>query len=111
VGEVLRAGLGTDAQEVVIQAAIYQSYAALVRENSVFWNAGGVNFSLGLHGADISAQSVKALVAGGIAFATPNTTGQPARNGTTFRLHEKQQDEWLAWHPAIPLTGKTGGNQ
>jgi paraquat-inducible protein B len=39
---------------------------------SRFWLAGGVDVNLGLfRGLEVSVESLRALVAGGIAFATP----------------------------------------
>ncbi len=104
VGKVLHFQLGTDAQEVVIQALIHAEYAPLVRRNSRFWNAGGLDIHLGLFsGADISATSPRTLISGGIEFATPTDFGAPATNGLAFRLYEKADDDWKNWKPAIPL--------
>jgi paraquat-inducible protein B len=44
-----------------------------VRENPVFWNASGVGVHFGLFsGAEIHTESLKSILAGGIAFATPD---------------------------------------
>jgi paraquat-inducible protein B len=105
VGEVMKYQLGRQAQTVEIVAYIQKQFAPLVRKNSMFWNAGGVNLKLSLlHGADLSAQSLQTLVGGGIAFATPNQYEDPASNGTAFRLYDKPQDEWLNWFPSIVLS-------
>jgi len=104
VGEVLDCRLSEDAREVVIHARIDQEYAPLVRMNSKFWNAGGINFHLGLFsGAKISAESAQTLVSGGIAFATPPEAQNGATNGAVFVLNEKIDDSWAKWSPAIPL--------
>jgi paraquat-inducible protein B len=104
VGEVVSCRLGEDAREVVIHARIAQDYAPLVRLNSKFWNAGGINFHIGLFsGASISAESAQTLISGGISFATPTELAEAATNGTEFTLNEKSADDWLKWSPAIPL--------
>jgi paraquat-inducible protein B len=104
VGEVLDCRLGDDAREVVIHARIEDEYAPLVRTDSVFWNAGGINFHVGLFsGANISAESAQTLLSGGIEFATPPDLQPAATNGATFVLNEKSQDEWEKWSPAITL--------
>jgi paraquat-inducible protein B len=104
VGKVLHFQLGTDAQEVVIQALIDAEYAPLVRRNSKFWNAGGIDVHVGLFsGADISATSPRTLISGGIEFATPTDFAEPATNGLAFRLYEEADDDWKNWKPAIPL--------
>ncbi len=105
VGEVLDCRLNDDAREVVIHARIREEYAPLVRVNSKFWNAGGVNIHIGLFsGANISAESAQTLISGGIEFATPPDFQNAATNDTVFSLSEKSEDEWEKWSPAIPLT-------
>jgi paraquat-inducible protein B len=104
VGEVLDCRLGDDAREVVIHARIREAYARLVRMNSKFWNAGGINIHIGLFsGANISAESAQTLISGGVAFATPPDFQNAATNGAVFYLNEKSEDEWGKWSPAIPL--------
>ncbi len=103
VGETTKNYLGPDAQTVEIHVYIYPQFKGLVRKNSKFWNAGGVNVNLGLFGADITAHSVQTLIAGALAFATPNNPEEPAPDGMVFRLYDKAQDDWLKWAPAIKL--------
>ncbi len=103
VGEVIDSELGPSAQTVHTTIHIKKHFAPLVRLNSKFWNAGGINLSVGLSGADISAQSAEALLAGAIDFATPDRPDKEAPPGTTFRLYDKPEDAWLAWSPSIPL--------
>lgn len=103
VGEVHDSSLGPEAQTVWIYLDIYRKYAPLVRMNSRFWNAGGVNVSLGLSGLDISAQSVSTLITGGISFATPDAKEAMAYDGAAFRLYDKPQSAWLRWFPQIRL--------
>jgi paraquat-inducible protein B len=104
VGQVLRYQLGNDAQEVKLHARIDPEYAALVRVNSKFWNAGGLDFRFGIfRGAEISAESAKTLLSGGIAFATPTDAGEPASDGKVFRLYDKPDDAWKNWMPEIKL--------
>ena len=52
---------------------------------------------------EISVESLRSLVAGGVVFATPNASSPPAREGTIFVLHDKPEKEWLTWAPKIPL--------
>ena len=111
VGEISKCTLGPHGQDVQIFVDIQKPYAPLVRMNSVFWKAGGINVNLGLSGANINAQSFKTLLSGGIDFATPDTSQQSALPGTSFRLYEKAKDEWLAWSPAIDLDVSTATTQ
>lgn len=104
VGEVMDFRLSENARHVIVDARILQNYAALVRVNSKFWNAGGISVHAGLFsGIDISAQSAQTVVSGGIAFATPPDYGPAATNGTVFALNEKEDDAWKNWNPEISL--------
>jgi paraquat-inducible protein B len=104
VGEVLRGSLGDDSRTVIIEARIWQEYAPLVRPESKFWNAGGLDLHVGLfNGLQINSQSPKTIVSGGIQFATPPVFGPVASNETTFVLNDKPVDKWKDWTPAITL--------
>ncbi|HZF01530.1 MAG TPA: MlaD family protein [Methylomirabilota bacterium] len=106
VGEVLDFRLADDSRRVLVRARIRDEYAPLLRVNSKFWNAGGIDVHIGLFsGAQISAESAQTIVSGGIAFATPLDYGDIATNGAVFALAEKPDDEWKKWNPVIPLHG------
>lgn len=104
VGKVTGYQLSSDGQGVTVHGLIQKDYTPLVRANSKFWNAGGLDFSFGLfHGAQISAESPKTLLGGGIAFATPPDLGPPATDGAVFRLYDKPDEAWKNWMPVIHL--------
>lgn len=104
VGEILGYQLASNGQSVMIHARIHKEYAPLVRMNSKFWNAGGFDFHFGLFkGAELSAESTRSILSGGLEFATPPDPGEPATNGTVFELNEKAEDVWKTWTPSIPL--------
>jgi len=104
VGEISKYQLGNNGQEVKLLGRIDPEYAPLVRMNTKFWNAGGLDFRFGLfRGAEISAESAKALLSGGVEFATPTEAGEPVRDGAVFQLNEKAEDAWKNWAPSIPL--------
>ena len=109
VGEVEYFVLGTNSTEVEIHALIEPAFAALVRADSRFWNAGGISVSLKLIGINFSAENIKSLVMGGIAFATPSPPGTLASNGSVFPLNEKVYDAWLKWSPSIEITNASPG--
>jgi paraquat-inducible protein B len=60
----------------------------LVRPSSRFWNTSGLDVSLGTGGVEVSIESLQTLLAGGIAFDTPDIDqpGEPAAADTTFPL-------------------------
>jgi paraquat-inducible protein B len=97
VGKVLSHRLSKDRNHVEIRIDIELRYASLVRNNSVFWNAGGISASLGLHGLHIHTESLRALLSGGVAFATPPHPGHRVTAGSVFRLHKEGKDDWRKW--------------
>jgi paraquat-inducible protein B len=105
VGAVEATRLADDASSALARVRIYTPYVPLVRTNSQFWVAGGLDFNLGLHGLEIQASSIESLFAGGLAFATPDRpeVAPVALEGTEFRLHAKPEKEWAEWAPRIPI--------
>lgn len=106
VGEVTSYELAKTGDHVRISLNIQQRYAPLVREHSVFWNASGVDVNFGLfRGLEINTESFEAILAGGIAFATPDNAemGEQAQQHTVFQLQPKVEDEWRLWKPRIEL--------
>ncbi len=104
VGAVQGYQLGANASTVDIHVSIRQRYAGLVRDGTKFWNASGLDVSLGLfHGLEINVESLRSLVGGGVAFATPDAQARAARNGAVFQLYDKPQPEWLDWAPKISV--------
>jgi paraquat-inducible protein B len=101
VGSVISTALSNDSRSVRIHLNILSSYAPLVRSNSVFWNASGISANLGLSGLHIHAESLESLLAGGIAFATPDSPGDRVKSGSVFLLQPEVKDDWLEWSPQI----------
>jgi paraquat-inducible protein B len=97
VGAVVSHDLSKDGTTVRIHLNIARPYASLVRSNSVFWNASGITADLGLTGLHVHAESLKSLLAGGIAFATPPKLGHTVSEGSVFRLHPEAKKNWLEW--------------
>lgn len=107
VGVVHDVALGTDAAVTEIHVLVRERYANLVRADSVFWNVSGARVSAGIFkGIDIRVESLRALIAGGIAFATPQRPAAPAKDGAVFSLHAGPRGEWLHWAPRIALPAK-----
>lgn len=105
VGVVQDVQLASDATTVNVNLFIRQRYAGLVRVGSKFWNVSGVDFSAGLFkGVELKLESLRSLLAGGVAFATPDDPqARPARNGMAFPLYEQSNKEWLDWSPKIKI--------
>jgi paraquat-inducible protein B len=90
VGQVLGYDLADDRENLVIDLFVAAPHDQLVRDDSRFWNASGVDLSLGADGVSISIESLQALLTGGIAFDTPaiGHPGEAAAAGTVFPLFE-----------------------
>jgi paraquat-inducible protein B len=88
VGQVLGYELAEDKQGLTVKVFVDAPNDQLVRPSSRFWNASGVNVSVGAEGVDVAMESLEALLAGGIAFDTPDIDqpGEPAAAGTAFPL-------------------------
>ena len=104
VGQVTGFKLANPASQVIIYINIEDRYAPLVSPNSRFWNASGLDIDVSLFkGAKIRAESLETLLAGGIAFATPDATPDAVDKGQRFWLAKKPEPEWLQWAPKIAL--------
>ncbi|WP_419174072.1 MlaD family protein [Desulfosediminicola sp.] len=102
VGEVTGFELSPSFRIVYVFIRIEPRYAAIVRENSKFWNVSGARVTGGIFsGITVSTGSVEAIVRGGINIATPvNEPAQKAvEKGHKFLLHDEADPEWLDWTP------------
>jgi paraquat-inducible protein B len=88
VGQVLGYELAEDKLGLTVKVFVDAPNDQLVRPGSRFWNASGVNVSVGADGVDVAMESLEALLAGGIAFDTPDIDqpGEPAAADTAFPL-------------------------
>ncbi len=110
VGVVGRHELSADARSVKVHLRIYPRYARLVRSNSRFWNASGIHAHFGLlSGLQVDTESLESILAGGVAFATPDEPGPRVKRGTLFPLHARPEPEWHAWSPSIRLPSADPG--
>ncbi|MCA8981408.1 MAG: MCE family protein, partial [Planctomycetes bacterium] len=104
VGVVTDVELASDASSVEVSVYVRPEYRLLVRENSRFWETGGIEIDLRLmEGLSVEMESLRSLLVGGISLATPEDGGQPASDGMRFRLHDDAEPEWLAWRPTLPI--------
>jgi paraquat-inducible protein B len=104
VGLATATALSRGATTAHVRVLVEPRYARLVRIGSRFWSTSGVDVSLSLfRGVEINVDSLRSLIAGGIAFATPDAASPPATEDTIFVLHDKPEKEWLAWAPKIPI--------
>ncbi|GAA0823847.1 hypothetical protein GCM10009111_34130 [Colwellia asteriadis] len=103
VGKVIGIGLSDNADSVDVFINIAERYAPLVNDTSKFWNASGLSVEAGLFsGVSIDSESIETLIAGGIAFATPQSQSNNDEL-PVFILHQEPENEWLSWQTKIPL--------
>lgn len=90
VGRVKSYRLSEDQGTVEIKVFIEPAYTALVRKHTRFWNASGVSIDANLSGVKVRSESLASIVAGGIAFATPEhrKDSPPTDPSLPFRLFE-----------------------
>lgn len=103
VGIIETTRLASNAAVALARIRIYTPYVNLIRTNTEFWNVSGFSLSLGLHGAELKTSTLQSLIAGGVAFATPDTPGPPALENTQFELHSEAAKEWSSWRPHIRI--------
>src|SRR5262249_47313837 len=71
IGTVQSVGLSSDGGAVESRVHIQQPFVPLIRPNTRFWDVGGLQAKFGLTGVSIEVDSAEALIAGGVALATP----------------------------------------
>ena len=86
VGKIYNYALDTQENNVVLKALISPEYAHLVTKKSRFWNISGIQANVGFSGVDIHMGNLATLVAGGIAFDSPDN-GQILTDTETFNLY------------------------
>lgn len=90
VGRVKSYRLSEDQDTVEVKVFIEPAYANLVRKHTRFWNASGISIDADLSGVKLRSESLASIVAGGIAFATPEhrKDSPPTDPSLPFRLYE-----------------------
>jgi paraquat-inducible protein B len=104
VGQVTSVALASDASSVELRLNIDPNYAELVRERTRFFETSGLAFDFDLlHGLSFQMDSLEALLAGGLALATPNEPGARVSNGHRFALDAGPPAGFENWRPDVPL--------
>ncbi len=102
VGSVLGTRLASDGGTVEIDAYIEPDYRDLVRDNTWFWNTGGLEVNVALtEGLSVEMDSLRSLIIGAIAMATPTAVGELVEDGTRFSLHESAHESVDDWRPLL----------
>jgi paraquat-inducible protein B len=88
-GQIIAYDLARDGKAIDLKIFVNAPYDKYVNSSTVFWNASGVDVSVGAGGLEVHTESLVAVIAGGIAFETPSwaSAAEPAAANTTFTLH------------------------
>jgi len=89
VGEILGYQLKTGENPVAVQIFVNDPYTGLVHSGTKFWNASGVQVSVGAQGLKVSARSLQTIFLGGVMFDVPQhaQAGPVANAGDSFPLY------------------------
>jgi paraquat-inducible protein B len=104
VGEVLGATLSQDARSVQVSVFIRGPHDQLVRPETRFWNASGIEVSAGGGGFKARAESLQAVILGGIAFDTRSEgeTDPPSPKDSEFVLYpDKDAAQMAPYGPQV----------
>ena len=115
-GQVIAYDLADDGKRIDIKIFVNAPYDKYVKPGTRFWNASGVDASIGAGGVEVRTQSLVAVLAGGIAFDTPPFAppAEPAAANTVFALYNDQvtamkQAESISAHYVLYLNESLRG--
>ncbi|MCX2898066.1 intermembrane transport protein PqiB [Pseudomonas mandelii] len=93
VGQVVAYALDADGKGVNIDVFVHSPNDAYVTENTRFWNASGIDVSVGANGFALKTESLSSLLVGGIAFRAPEYSpdDKPAAEEYAYELFPDQQ--------------------
>ena len=97
VGQVVAYELDAEGKGVNVEVFVHAPNDAYVTENTRFWNASGIDLSVGAKGFALKTESLSSMLVGGIAFRAPpySPNDKPADEALTFELFD-DQDSALA---------------
>ena len=93
VGQVVSYQLDEDGQAVTIKVFVHDPHHKLVFKNTRFWNASGLDVTIGADGIRVDTEAFVTLMVGGIAFDTPLNMepGEPAEENDVFDLYPNRE--------------------
>ncbi|MDC0936350.1 paraquat-inducible protein A [Pirellulales bacterium] len=101
IGGIIETGLAADGSAVETRVYIRPEGRHLIRRETKFWNAGGVQVTGGLTQFSLHIGTVETIVHGGIAVAVPPAPGAEVGSGARFKLYDQPQEKWLQWKPSV----------
>ena len=103
VGEVAGFELDPGGRSVRVKIQVHEPYNELIRPDTRFWDAGGVDLSLDANGFQLHSDSLAQVLLGGIAFENPDPAEPGAAHpaGRPFTLYSNRTK---AFEKAFPDT-------
>ena len=91
VGEVLSSELDPSGDFVTTKVFVNAPFDARVVAGTRFWNASGLDVSVGADGVRVETESLVSILIGGLAFDTPDAADtSPAATDAVFELYESR---------------------
>lgn len=93
VGEVTAIQLDPDGKGVTAHVFIRSPNEKYVTQNTRFWQASGIDVTIGAAGIKVSTQSLVSVLVGGVAFQSPpnEPAGAAVANDTAFTLFDDER--------------------
>jgi len=93
VGQVVSYKLDEEGRAVSIEVFVHDPHHELVRQNTRFWNASGLDVAIDAEGIRVDTESFVSLMIGGIAFDTPasQAAGEPVEEHHVFKLYKNRE--------------------
>ena len=94
VGQVTSFELDKDGGGITLHIFVNAPYDRYVKDDSRFWEAGGIDVALGTDGVKINTQSLVSILIGGLAFETPaeSLAEDESKARTSFTLFATRAD-------------------
>ena len=92
VGQIAATNLVADGRSIDIVVFVDAPYDKYVTAETRFWNASGIDVTLGADGVNVRTESLASLLAGGVAFDSPDflTLTAPAAENTSFPIYRNR---------------------
>lgn len=105
VGRIVSWRLQDDGKGVEINLFVDAPYDRFVTRHSRFWNASGMDLTVGTNGFHLKTQTVASVIAGGIAFRTPDEANAADNNADGSYDLAKDEEQALSPPdgPSVPF--------
>jgi paraquat-inducible protein B len=93
VGQVTAYDLAKDGKSFEIKVFVHAPYDKYVLADTRFWQAGGVDVSMGANGLTVKTQALLSVLIGGVAFEAPPdaAASEPAAANAVFTLYRDRE--------------------